>query len=303
MTPALRERFCKDNNIPIKVFEAPYFMDRLLTLSLYYKDLEDKYKRFCEAVSKYKNPEEYFAKYTLLKEKVMEHIRNSEGFKRFMNEDMKKFSVPKELANLPCTSIYKETNVGKKFVSIDMKKANFSTLYWYDKSIFMGTNNYEDFISKFTDDKNFIESKYIRQVIFGNLSPKRQTTYEKFIMSIFLGAILEVVDIKDIYLFQNDEIVFEQNNYSLDIIKEKIASTGIDIPLVFEEFTLHKFSGIKDAYLKQRKDDFVLKGVNSLYMPFVIKYLYNKPVSSYDSVFVYEGRYCQLLEIPIISLN
>ena len=39
---------------------------------------------------------------------------------------------------LPSKDIFKPSNDNKLFISIDMKKANFSALRYYDKSLFRG---------------------------------------------------------------------------------------------------------------------------------------------------------------------
>jgi ribosomal protein S17E len=47
----------------------------------------------------------------------------------------------------------------------------------------LNCETYKDLVSKFTDVVPFIESKKIRQVIFGYLNPKRQQTIQKFMMN------------------------------------------------------------------------------------------------------------------------
>ena len=97
---------------------------------------------------------------------------------------MNKFTVTHK--NLPSKDIFKSSNDGRVFISIDMRKANFSSLKYYgnciEKSMFRDTSTWEDFISLFTENKHIVNSKYIRQVILGNCNPKRHITYEKYIM-------------------------------------------------------------------------------------------------------------------------
>ena len=86
----------------------------------------------------------------------------------------------------------------------------------------MGCENYKELVSKFTEIKPFIESKQIRQVIFGHLNPKRQQTIQKYMMNL-------VVEILDKNGFDkcrflsasSDEVIlsFKKTNFSILILK------------------------------------------------------------------------------------
>ena len=208
----LKQRFCKDCNIPISVYDEPYFSDRLELYDKFYRSKE-KWNVFLKELEKYNCEQDYFEEYNRVKDVVINAIKESEGFSKFNSEDMNNFSV--KYTNLPSKDIYKESNVGKLFISIDMKKANFSALWHYDYSIFDGSKTWEEFIGKYTTNKHIINSKYIRQVILGNCNPRRQVTYEKYIM----GQVLEVLIneagfyLNEIAFFSNDEIIINMEEY------------------------------------------------------------------------------------------
>ena len=103
--------------------------------------------------------------------------------KQFIEDDMNKYAVTH--TDLPTKDIFKPSNDGKLFISIDMRKANFSALKNYDSGIFDSVDTWEEFISRYTDNKHIINSKYIRQVILGNCNPKRQVTYENILWMEF----------------------------------------------------------------------------------------------------------------------
>ena len=54
ITTKLKERFCKDCNIPINIFQEPYFTDRLELYDKYYGTLE-KWNTFVKELDKYKS--------------------------------------------------------------------------------------------------------------------------------------------------------------------------------------------------------------------------------------------------------
>ena len=54
-----KERFCKDCNIPIRLFQEPYFMDRLALFDKFYGTFE-KWNTFLEELQKYHCEQDYF---------------------------------------------------------------------------------------------------------------------------------------------------------------------------------------------------------------------------------------------------
>lgn len=176
ITKKLRGRFCRDYKLAIKVFDDPYFMDRL---ELFDKvnSILPKYDRFLRELRDFGDEQSYNEYYASVKDKALYFIKGSEGFNRFSNMSMSSFAI--EHRNMPARDIYKPDNHLKDYISVDLRKANFNTLKYFDDSIFGGAKTWEEFISTFTDSEHIIESKYIRQVIFGNCESKKHIDYEK----------------------------------------------------------------------------------------------------------------------------
>lgn len=57
-----KERFCKDCNIPIRIFQEPYFTDRLTLYDKFYGTIE-KWDIFLNELSKYHCEQDYFEEY------------------------------------------------------------------------------------------------------------------------------------------------------------------------------------------------------------------------------------------------
>ena len=242
-----KERFCKDCNIPIRLFQEPYFLDRIKLFDDFYGTV-NKWIRFASELQQYNCEQDYFEEYNRVKDAAITSIKNSEAYQKFNTEDMNKFTTAhKDLSN---KDIFKTTNDGRVFISIDMKKANFSSLHEYDKNMFCGTDTWEDFISQFTDNEHIINSKYIRQVILGNCNPKRHITYEKYLMDQTLSLLYDIVGEERIVFFSNDEIVYDMttasNLHMLSLVRncvEERLSTKSNIPFRVELFSLHKING------------------------------------------------------------
>lgn len=301
-----KERFCKDCNIPLRLFQEPYFTDRMKLYDRFYNTLS-KWDLFVSEIQKYHCEQDYYEEYNCVKDEAILSIKNSEAYDNFNNEDMNKFRVKN--VNLPSNDIFKVSNDGKQFLSIDMRKANFSSLYNYSDKMFSGANTWEEFISKFTDNKHIINSKYIRQVILGNCNPKRHITYEKYIMDDLLDFVVKFfIPISKIVFFSNDEIVFDVTNmdYKSNSIEiQSILDVKGTVPFKVELFTLNKINGT-DGYYKDvfnpDGNEIEFKCLDNYMLPFVIRKFSNEDITESDKVFYHEGLLSKFIEVPNIVI-
>lgn len=306
----LKERFCKDCNIPLKLFKEPYFTDRLQLYDSYYNTL-DKWNIFVRELEKYKREQDYLEEYNRVKDAAINDIKLSDGYNRFNEEDMGKYSV--KYKDLPSKDIYKPSNVGKLFISIDMRKANFSALKFYDKSIFSNADTWEKFIGGYTENKHIVNSKYIRQVILGNCNPRRQVTYEKYLMDLVLEVLIDELgySASDISFFSNDEIVIDMEKYKDCINKQKILEMAVNvrfnIPFRIELFYLHKITGT-DGYYKEIvrniiEREYEFKCLNNYTLPFVLRKFNREEITENDKVFYHEGLLSKFMEVPNMEVK
>ncbi len=313
MSIKLRERFCKDTNIPIKVFIEPYFSDRLNLFNKMYK-AKDKYEAFMEEVGKFNTPQDYFEFYNDVKDRAINCIKESEAYQKFNTGDMSKYGIPDtELQNIRKRDIFKSNNDGKTFISVDLAKANFTALRWVDKSIVNNCDTYEQFIGKFCGEnfKHIVESKYIRQVVFGNCNPGRQVTVESHIIYIIIKeAILKYFDYSDIECFSSDEVII---NVPSDMtlkqyveIRDSIIGEALieDIGVHVNIFSLHNIENTKYFYKKFILEDenIEFKCVDGEAMPFVLRALYNEDITENDKVLMHNNMLAKLIDVPSIKI-
>lgn len=337
MTDMLKSRFCKDMSLPIKVVKEPYFTHFLELYDPIYGCLAE-YEKFKALVEKYGGQNGFMQAYDALKDAAINFLKENEKMKFFsQEEDMQKFAVKN--VGYPKSDIFNDTNIGKFFVSIDMKKANFTALHSYDPSIVGYKDTYEEFLRMFTDEDYFVNSKYIRQVIFGNINPKRQSTYEAYLMDQILSDILKKFEEKGfdtsnlVAFFHTDEIVLRVDDKFLeDKETGKEISVGLDSSIQLTKtissdfvscledivadycakgvnvratyFQLRKIGGTK-GYVKmfdRGEKVFDFKCVDAIDMPFVCRYFLGECWAEMDKVFMFEGRLCNLIDIPNISV-
>lgn len=216
MNKSIIKRFVKDYSLPIPVVKEdyiPYYLD------LYEEDFGSRTKfnmllsTIEEIKKKYGGDDNMFLDYYYeVRNNVIDAVTSNPAYKKFNHMDMNEFSI-KDKPNVSSNNIYNETNVGKFFISIDLKKANFQTLKNIDNEIVFGADTYEDFIHMFTPYDYFTESKYFRQVVFGQMNPKRHITAEKYFMNVIYNSIVAYfpVYIDKLVSFSNDEIVFKDD--------------------------------------------------------------------------------------------
>lgn len=304
-----KERFCKDCKLPIRLFQEPYFSDRIKLFDKFYGTV-DKWNRYVNELQKYNSEQDYFEEYNRVKDAAITSIKQSEAYQRFNAEDMNKFAVTHK--NLPNKDIFKPTDDGRVFISIDMRKANFSSLHEYDKDMFGEVDTWESFIARFTDNEHIINSKYIRQVILGNCNPKRHIAYEKYLMDQTLSLLYDIVDEERIVFFSNDEIVYDMTTagdlHTLSMVRDSIEerlSIKSNIPFRVELFSLHKINGTDGYYKKIYEENgeynIEFKCLDNYMMPFVIRHFLGEEVTENDKVFYHEGLLSKFIDTPKIT--
>jgi hypothetical protein len=321
----LAKRFISDYKLPIPLINEKYFFYHLALYQEDYNSLEHYVELLDMIGEKYGGDcNKFLEDYYNVRDKIITTIVESEAFQKFNTMDMNVFTIKKK-PNITSNNIYKQTNIGKFFISIDLKKANFQTLRNIDKDIVFGADTYEDFIGKFTDLDYIKESKYTRQIIWGKCNPKRHITAEKyFITQIYKKVIEQFPYLSDKCVsLSNDEMIFNVEflfyNDKLTCFRlreriEKIAKEiGFDVHveffhlrgynLVFKESrSVRKTFFMKDYFCTDGK--FKLIGVPLQYHSICYKLYKGKELNEIDYHFDYEGmnaRFCEEFDIEKVK--
>ena len=289
-------RFSKDYNLPINIFNEEMFS--------YYREL---YKDFWpyneeqlmndEIKSFDNNVDIWLEFYGRLRDNIINTLENSKEYIDFNSKDLSEYDIPKEL-NVGEHSIYNEESEGKYFMSIDLKKANFQALKHVGV---LNDDTYEDFIKRFGGTEYFAKSKYLRQVIFGKLNPKRQVKVEKYLMS----KILKDFTAWNLYSLNSDEAVFlltENDMKSLtsqviefieNNIKKKV---GIDVRIevvTIKRLPIVNSHGNKvDAYVRHNviTGEETLKKASTTFYPQIYKLWKGMEINEKDKMFFFEDQ-------------
>lgn len=289
----LKKKFCKDTQIPISVFKDNVFENRIKLYDNQYGSVE-KWENFKKMLNDFNGEQDYFEYYNKIKDNMILYMKNKKEYQEFNNKDTRKFL--NKNYNIKSKMIYKESNIGKRMISIDMKKANYACLKYYNNNIVDNTVSYEEFISKFTQNKHIINSKYIRQVIFGSLNPKRQVSYQKYMMSLILDELLKFTPIEKIEFYSNDEIVLNGDEGLYKKIQELCKLFNFETRVEFFKLIYVKEL---DCYLKDfGNKNFEIKCINGILLPILLRLINQEKIREEDLMFYHDNRLAKLIEYP-----
>ena len=302
------KRFCKDYNLPINVFTEDMFK--------YYSELydffpKDRWEKLCETIeTEYGGNVELWLDYCAkVRDAAINGVIESEEYKKFNNGDMSQWAIDPSVPKVGEHTVFTKENVGKHFISIDLRKANFQALKYAGV---IDDDTYDDFIMKFGGDDYIIGSKYLRQVIFGKMNPSRTITVEKCMMGVVYMTIHDFIEGLGykFYSMNSDELVFvrdelgDSNTTEDDMVAvvERVLEYGIDVRC--ECFLLGRLD-IKnsnesdiDAYIRWdvHTNEETLKKVSTTFYPQVYKIWKGYPVEKRDLVFFFEDQLATFIE-------
>lgn len=292
-------RFCKDFKIPITIFEEPIFSYQKELYNDYY-GLDSKFELLEKEIAKFDTEEQFLENLFTVRDMIITETKKLDAYQEFISMDMNKFAIKSDVS---AKDIFKADNVGKTFLSIDLRKANFQALKYVNSDLVFGADTYEDYIDKFTDSEYLKQSKYLRQVIFGNMNPRRQTTVEKFLIFCIFNTIIQS-DVNKIGLkiisFSNDELVFEVLNDKDETIRELALTTSFSLNrlIIDVHLELFKLSRVGDEpfYVKEfLTGGYEFKCIPKEYFPQVFKKYNNMEICDEDLYFIHNNELCKFV--------
>ena len=261
------------------------------------------------------DPKKFLQRYYDDRDKIITTMEGNYAYMMFIEdkEFAKRFEIPKnEIPKARWKELYNGEADGKMFFSVDLNKANFQALRYYDKKLVYDAATYEGFINVFSDMEYLRDSKYSRQVIFGKLNAPRQITIEKYLLHLVYQNYKKIPLLNKCYMdeglavMKNDEFVIEvDNNFNPEtgniIVKDIYAETHIDVK--FELFRLKALKLVSDKHHHSRAMFFIkeiiaptpkvkLVAVPNQYFPIVWKLFHGQLVTKMDCHFVYEKIDC-----------
>lgn len=301
----LRQRFVKDYNLPINVFDEKLFNYYIELYDFFPREKWESLKSLID--EKYNGNVELWLDYCAsVRDKTINTVIESPEYKAFNNSDLSVYKLSKNIGE---HSYYTEATDGRRFISIDLKKANFQALKYVGV---LKEATYDEFIENMGGDDYIKGSKYLRQVIFGKMNPSRTITVEKYIMEKIMKFSDEVLPIGfELYSQNSDELVYKLNNNTFvgDIniickVLEKVVLDKIGIDVRVEYVEINKLPIVNcngnnvDAFVRTNLNngETVLKKASTTFYPQIYKLWKGLPIEDKDLIFYDNDQLAKFLE-------
>lgn len=301
----LRQRFVKDYNLPINIFEEKYF-EYYRTLYPFFPN--ETWDELRSTISKkYDGKVEPWLDYCAsVRDSAIIGTMSTKEYQDFNSCDMKKWDMPDGVPSIGEHSIYNEACDGRFFVSIDLKKANFQALKYAGV---ITDETYPDFIYRHGGDDYIANSKYLRQVIFGKMNPGRTIKVERHIMGkiyLLVQNYFEQIGY-ELFSINSDELIFAERNYMMfdreghsdnSKIVEKMIKDNLGIDARVEYILVKRLNIVNsngnkvDAYVKHlvNTGEEELKKASTTFYPQIYKLWKGGVINLLDRTFFFEDQ-------------
>lgn len=319
LTAKLNEQFVKDYDLPINIFEEPYFTKRLKLFEPFYHSAAN-YRQFMDDLQRYSDYENYLDEQTRIQEHAVSDIKMTEAFQRFRNLTRAEIFTATN-KTLRINDLFTDQNQGKHFLSITLQDPHFSALWHYDPEIVEHACTWHSFISYYTDDQSIINSKTMPKAIFNACAQKQIIAYENDLMD---QLIIQLIDgdmtVEDEVVFlSNDTLILTMSGLNTAHTKTfmerairnfvrtcKFTRWDQDnertLPFKVERFTLYKISntnGITSGFIKVKTNGMIeFCKFDPNVLPIVIRRLQSQPLEPEDQQFFYNGFKVQFHGAP-----
>lgn len=297
----IRENFKRDYKLSCPVIDD----DDIFAKSLRIADLTSEWNDYHSMSLRHPDLNEYRKE---LRNKITQHISSVKGFS----------DIPIQSYNYGYTGsrTYLENgNTGKKLVSIDLVKGNYQSLKNVGSEYVLGTQTYEELISKFTDEKCMITSKFFRQMVFGLLRPDLQASVQRNLLGQLIQSVFKEHEYPIISL-SNDEVVLHvTSDADLHKIESILKASNTTVQYRLSLFRVEKIPNSygDDWYVKYYIDSIDqykapassasasknkqrLMGIHVRYLMQVANFIEGNENTEKDFWWRERGRLCKLLE-------
>lgn len=252
-----------------------YYKNQYAKLSQW-KNIDELVKMYEQAESEI---EDIFAYKIAKVDEVVNFLKGTRAYNELNDDNL--------IPDLPVNKNF-EFEEGKKYVSIDLKMANWQVLKKYDPDFLNELGDtYSDLLNKFNIHPIFHQSKHFRQYIFGNVNPKRQVRAQRVMIQDLINA-LSNHNLK-VEFIKWDEVIYSYEDVNKIKFLEEIDSDLFRVKLfsvkLVEDFRIHTYYDFSDNEI-----DSEIVGCNGhKYFILLKKWILNEPLDIRDLYFRNDG--------------
>jgi len=292
----IRESFKKDYKLSCPVIDDNDVFNKSIMIA----ELQQEWINYKDMVDRIEGNLDNYRKQ--IRHTVTNHLSHVKGFDKLTPEKNTNKYTNKYTGPRTCL---RDEVCGKKLISIDLIKANYQSMRHLNPKFVLDTQNYQELITKFTQEKCMIECRMLRQLIFGFLKPEVQVAVQKTIIGTVIDQIIKECGDETLLIEQltNDEVVFSINSNEKDYTKilNKINDMITKLPyqLRLTEFSVEKIKNSFNEpwFIKKFNDDrYKIVGVHVRYLFQVYNHLHQLENEKKDLWWRERGRLCALLD-------
>lgn len=252
-----------------------YYKNQYAKLSQW-KNIDELVKMYEQAESEI---EDIFAYKIAKVDEVVNFLKGTRAYNELNDDNL--------IPDLPVNKNF-EFEEGKKYVSIDLKMANWQVLKKYDPDFLNELGDtYSDLLNKFNIHPIFHQSKHFRQYIFGNVNPKRQVRAQRVMIQDLIN-VLSNHNLK-VEFIKWDEVIYSYEDVNKIKFLEEIDSDLFRVKLfsvkLVEDFRIHTYYDFSDNEI-----DSEIVGCNGhKYFILLKKWILNEPLDIRDLYFRNDG--------------
>ena len=271
--------FCKIFDISVPDHEHfDYYLSQLSKVN--------RYKELPNWVSLYEKAEDEIGdlyEFRMRKsDEIIKFLQNTRAYNELNLDNL--------IPDLPISKSF-QYEEDKKYISIDMRKANWSVLKSYDPPFANELpNSYEELLSKFEMPEVFVNSKSLRQYIFGNINPRRQAKAQRVVMQ----GIIDMFKNSNMTLecIKNDELIYSYTDISY--LKSEVLSKIDASKFKTKLFTIKRVEDFRIDFVHDEEENLLYKemvGCNgNRFFLLLKKYIFEEPLDIRDLYFRMDGN-------------
>lgn len=317
---SLIKTFVKAYSLPINLYEGEEFN---YFLSLYDADYDShtKWNIFLDAVMSMGNEDKFMREYHRVKDVLIQKVQESSRWKDFQEKDfLIDFDTSVNFMYKSETPFQAKFN-GGFFVSVDLEMANFQAMRIVGCTL--DCDSFEDFVKEaepatYEMFRFLTTAKRYRQVIFGNLAPKRQKRVQQHLIAdiisqCYLRDWIPEHETDRLIFKSDDEFVMRWDNAEQcekfiggvkDVARRQCIRLNI-VPYIlyqlkpypyFVRKKFHNYVVSKHMGIGEIPDSIDLKCVPSHFFAECYKEYYEMNVNEMDLTTFHEGRKVRFLD-------
>lgn len=289
-------QFIKDYRFPVKVSDENHFWYYLQYVSEHYDySFETARGAMEDMLDEIESEDDFIKHCRIASQDAIESVKNLKTWETF---GMGKIDGAQNTHGIRTSGLYSPSFVGESYISIDLVKANFNILRDGDDPHSVGVIpvgcDYDEFIQQFSGYDYVTKSKQIRQIIFGNLNPKRQRVLQtKAILGMADYLVEKGIRPESFAFYSPDELVVcTANTETVAALAEEYLS---GLPFRAEVFSIRHLG--HNCYTKEYPDGtFKLRNVPSTLFMQALKHRLGDEIQDEDLVFEFEKRLARFIE-------